>query len=41
MDTTVLFISDLNAKVPALIIQGFVEILSDVPILIKSKVHLH
>jgi hypothetical protein len=38
MDTIVLFISDLHAKVPALIIQGFVEMLSDVPILIKSKV---
>jgi hypothetical protein len=37
MDTTVLFISDLHGKVPALIIQGFVEMLSDVPILIKSK----
>jgi len=37
MDTTVLFISDLCAKAPALIIQGFVGMLSDVPILIKSK----
>jgi len=37
MDTTVLFISDLHAKVPALIIQGFVEMLGDVSILIKSK----
>jgi hypothetical protein len=39
MDTTVLFISDLHAKAPPLIIQGFVGMLSDVlvPILIKSK----
>jgi len=37
MATTVLFISDLCAKVPALIIHGFVEMPSDVPILIKSK----
>jgi hypothetical protein len=37
MDKTVLFISNLCAKVPALIIQGFVELLSDGQILIKSE----